>query len=145
MNFWIILLIIFIILVAIMIGLYFFGKKIEKRNEANQQAIEASSQVVSMLIIDKKRMKLKDANLPSIVLEQTPKYLRRSKVPIVKAKVGPRIMSMMCDPKIFDVIPTKQEVKATVSGIYITDVKGKLLPKPKKLNWRQKLANKFAK
>lgn len=144
MNFWTILLIIFLILLAVMIGLYFFGKKIEKRNEANQQAIEASSQVVSMLIIDKKRMKLKDANLPSIVLEQTPKYLRRSKVPIVKAKVGPRIMSMMCDPKIFDVIPTKQEVKATVSGIYITDVKGKLLPKPKKLTWRQKLANKFS-
>ncbi len=144
MNFWIIFGIILLIMIAVLIGLYFFGKKIEKRNAANQEAIEASSQVISMLVIDKKKMKLKDANLPKIVLDQTPKYLRRSKVPIVKAKVGPRVMTMMCDPKVFDVIPLKQEVKATVSGIYITNVKGKLLPKPTKLTWRQKLANKYS-
>lgn len=145
MNWSLILLIVFLILLAIFIGLYIFGKKIEKRNAANQEAIEASSQTISMLVIDKKRMKLKEANLPKIVLEQTPKYLRRSKVPIVKAKVGPKILSMMCDPKVFDLIPVKQEVKATVSGIYITDVKGKLLPKPKKLSLRQKLINKVSK
>ena len=76
------------------------------------------------LIIDKKKMKLKEANLPSAVLENTPKYLRRTKVPVVKAKVGPRVMTLMCDVKIFDLIPIKKEVKATVSGIYITAVKG---------------------
>ena len=69
-------------------------------------------------------MKLKEANLPSAVLENTPKYLRRTKVPVVKAKVGPRVMTLMCDAKIFDLIPIKKEVKATVSGIYITAVKG---------------------
>ena len=41
-----------------------------------------------------------------------------------KAKVGPRVMTLMCDAKIFDLIPIKKEVKATVSGIYITAVKG---------------------
>ena len=45
-------------------------------------------------------MKLKDANLPKMVLEQTPKYLRGSKMPIVKAKIGPRIMTLMADPKV---------------------------------------------
>ena len=30
----------------------------------------------------------------------------------------------MCDAKIFDLIPVKKEVKAVISGIYITDVKG---------------------
>ena len=77
-----------------------------------------------MLIIDKKRMKLKDAGLPQIVLEQTPKLLRGSKLPIVKAKVGPQIMSLVCDEKIFDSVPVKKEVKAVVSGIYITEVRG---------------------
>ena len=52
------------------------------------------------------------------------KYLRRSKVPVVKAKVGPRIMTLMCDAQIYPLIPVKKEVKATVSGIYITGVKG---------------------
>ena len=69
-------------------------------------------------------MKLKEANLPKIVLDQTPRYLRGSKVPIVKAKIGPKVMSLVCDAKIFDLIPVKKEVKAVISGIYITDVKG---------------------
>ena len=77
-----------------------------------------------MLIIDKKRMKIKDAGLPSLVLEQTPKLLRNSKLPVVKAKVGPQIMTLICEEKIFDAVPVKKEVKAVVSGIYITDVKG---------------------
>ena len=81
-------------------------------------------QTVSMLIIDKKRMKLKEAGLPQAVLDQTPKLLRGSKLPIVKAKVGPQIMSLICDEKIFDSVPVKKEVKAEVSGIYITGVKG---------------------
>lgn len=64
------------------------------------------------------------AGFPSIVLESTPKYLRRSKVYVVKAKVGPKIMTFMCDDKVFPLIPVKKEVKATVSGIYITAVRG---------------------
>ena len=57
-------------------------------------------------------MKLKDAGLPAVVLENTPKYLRRSKVPVVKAKVGPKVMTLMCDASIYDLIPVKKEVKA---------------------------------
>ena len=56
--------------------------------------------------------------------ENTPKYLRRSKVPVVKAKVGPKIMTLMCDAQVYPLIPVKKEVKATISGIYITAVKG---------------------
>jgi hypothetical protein len=77
-----------------------------------------------MLVIDKKKLKLKDAGLPAAVLEQTPKYMRRAKLPIVKAKIGPQILSLISDAAIFDSIPVKKEVKATISGIYITDVKG---------------------
>lgn len=76
------------------------------------------------MIIDKKRMKIKDSGLPQAVINQTPKLMRGSKLPIVKAKVGPQIMSLVSDDKIFDSIPVKKEVKAVVSGIYITDVKG---------------------
>lgn len=82
------------------------------------------AQSMSMLIIDKKRMRLKDSGLPQTVIDQSPKILRRSKVPIVKAKIGPRVMTLMCDEAIFDQVPVKKEVKAVVSGIYITAVKG---------------------
>ena len=120
----IILLIVLAVLIIALVVLYFLGKKAQKRQEQQQQQIDAMKQTVSMLIIDKKRMKMKDSGLPQAVLEQTPKMMRRAKLPIVKAKVGPQIMSLVCDEKIFDSVPVKKEVKAVVSGIYITDVKG---------------------
>ena len=123
-TFTIVLLVILIVLIFACVVLYFLGKKAEKRQAEQQEQLDAVAQTVSMLIIDKGKMRMKDAGLPAIVLENTPKYLRRSKVPVVKAKVGPKIMTLMCDAQIYPLIPVKKEVKATVSGIYITAVKG---------------------
>lgn len=129
------LLVITVVLIIGIVVLYFLGKRAQKKQEEQQAQIEAMKQRISMLIIDKKRMKIKDSGLPQAVIQQTPRLLRGSKLPIVKAKVGPQIMTLVCDEKIYDMIPTKKEVKATVSGIYITDVKGlhgKPLPVPQK-------------
>lgn len=112
------------ILIAALVFLYFWGKRMEKKQAENEEQLKAMAQRVTMLVIDKKRMKLKDAGFPAAVLESTPKYLRRAKVAVVKAKVGPKIMTFMCQEQIFPLVPVKKEVKATVSGIYITDVKG---------------------
>lgn len=120
----IVLLVILIVLIIACVALYFFGKKAEKRQAEQKEQLDAVKQTVSMLIIDKGKMRLKDAGLPQMVIDNTPKYLRRSKVPVVKAKVGPRVMTLMCDAEIYPLIPVKKEVKATVSGIYITAVKG---------------------
>lgn len=120
----IVLLVILVILIIAVIALYFVGKKAQKKQAEQQEQMEAMKQTVSMLIIDKKRMKIKDSGLPQSVIDQTPKMMRGSKLPIVKAKVGPQIMSLVCDEKIFDKVPVKKEVKASVSGIYIVDVKG---------------------
>ena len=124
MKLWMVLLIILVILVIVLAVLYFLGKKAQKKQEAQQAQIEAAKQTVSMLIIDKKRMPLKEAGLPQVVIEQTPKMMRRMKLPVVKAKVGPRIMTLVSDEKIFDLIPVKKEVKAEISGIYIVGVRG---------------------
>ena len=118
----IVLLVILVILIAALIGLYFFGKKAQKKQEEQQAQIEATKQTVSMLVIDKKRMPLKESGLPQMVIEQTPKLMRRSKLPIVKAKIGPKIA--IADEKVFDLIPLKKEIKAEVSGLYIVGVKG---------------------
>ena len=155
MKVWQVLLIILVILIAVLVALYFLGKRAQKKQDENQAQIEAAKQTVNMLIIevsllviDKKKMKLKDAGFPQIIVDNTPKYLRRSKVPVVKAKIGPRIMTMVADEKIFDLIPLKKEVKATISGIYITDVRGVRgpleQPKPKE-KFFQRMKNKIAK
>lgn len=120
----IVLLVILVILIIACIVLYFLGKRAQKKQEEQREQLEATKQTVSMLIIDKGHVRLRDAGFPPIVLESTPKYLRRSKVPVVKAKVGPKVMTLMCDSEVYPLIPVKKEVKATVSGIYITGVKG---------------------
>lgn len=119
-----IFLIIVLILIALFALLYFLGKKAQKKQAEQQELLQANKQTVSMLIIDKKRMKLRDAGLPQMILDQTPKAMRGAKLPIIKAKVGPQIMSLICDEKIFDAVPVKKEVKASVSGIYVLGVKG---------------------
>lgn len=119
-----IFLIIVFIIIALFALLYFLGKKAQKKQAEQQELLQANKQTVSMLIIDKKRMKLRDAGLPQMILDQTPKAMRGAKLPIIKAKVGPQIMSLICDEKIFDAVPVKKEVKASVSGIYVLGVKG---------------------
>ena len=120
---WKVLLVILVILVIILAVLYYFGNKMQKKQAENQAQLDAMAQTVSMLIIDKKRLKVKDSGLPSMVIDQTPKYLRWSKMPIVKAKVGPKIMSLVADEKVFELLPVKKEVKVVVIGIYITAIK----------------------
>ena len=120
----IVMLVVLVVLIAALVALSIYGKKLQERQEQSQQELEYASQNVSLLVIDKKRMKLKEAGLPQLILDQTPKYMRGRKVPIVKAKIGPKIMSFICDEKIFEVIPVKKEVRAMISGIYIMGVKG---------------------
>ncbi len=145
MDTWVIVLIVVaVVLIALIAVLYFLGKKAQKKQAQQQEMLEANKQTVSMLIIDKKRMRLKDAGLPQMVLDQTPKLMRRSKLPIVKVKVGPQIMSLICDEKIFDTVPVKKEVKAVVSGIYVLSVKGlhgkiEVQPAKKKSRFRRAL------
>lgn len=116
--------IITVLLIGALVALTIYGKKLQDRQEKSQQELQAAAQSMSLLVIDKKRIKLKESGLPQLVIDQTPKRFRGQKVPIVKAKIGPRIMSLMCDEKIFEQIPVKKEVRAMVSGIYIMSVKG---------------------
>ena len=128
-------LIVLAILAVLLIVLVIVGRNLQKKQEASNGQMEAMAQTMSMLVIDKKMMKLKDANLPKVVLEQTPKYLRGSKVPVVKVKAGPNIMNLISDAKIFDKIPVQTQVKAKVSGIYIMEILGsrsKVVEEPKK-------------
>ena len=143
----IVLLIILVILIAILIALYFLGKRLEARQAQSDAQIQSMKQPMTLLVIDKKRLRLKEAGLPDQVIQQTPWYAKRSKVPVVKAKVGPQFINFICDEKIFDSVPVKKQVKAMVSGIYIVEVKGirgslQTDGEPKKKSWIEQLQEK---
>ncbi|HIT67603.1 MAG TPA: hypothetical protein IAB61_10255 [Candidatus Merdisoma merdipullorum] len=119
----IVLIVVIVVLIALLVALYIFGRKAQRRQALQKEQMDAVAQTVSMLIIDKKKMKISESGLPSQVIEQTPKLFRWNKLPIVKAKVGPKIMTLACDAQVFEVLPVKREVKVVVSGIYISAVK----------------------
>lgn len=127
-------LIVLVVLAVIFVVLYIVGRKAEKKATSQREMMESQAQSMSFFVIDKKKVKLSEANLPKVVVEQTPKYLRRAKLPILKVKVGPKVMSLICDDKIYPNILPKQEVKAQVSGIYVISAKRIRgpLPEPKK-------------
>lgn len=145
MSPWTVMLICVLIVIAVFAGMYFWGRKLQKKQSGQREQLEAAAQNMTMLIIDKKRLKLKDAGLPKMVVDQTPKYLRGSKVPVVKAKIGPKILTLLADEEIFDQIPVKAEIKARVSGLYIISVnnfRNAPVEKPAKQGFMSKLRKK---
>ncbi len=110
-----------VLLIAVLV-LFLLGKRAEKKQDDQEKMMKENEQIVNVFVIDKKKMRLKDAGLPQVVLEQSPKLAKMAKLPIVKVKAGPRVMNLIADNKIWDQIVPKQDIKATVSGIYITKV-----------------------
>ena len=139
---------ILIIIAVIFAVLYFVGKKMQKKQAASAHMIQQNKQTISALIIDKKRTRITQANMPKSVMNEVPKRMRFQKVPLVKIKVGPQIITMFTDKNTFEALPVKKIVKLEVSGGYIlgytTQKKGeKKVEFERKLTWREKLANKL--
>ena len=147
MPWWLIMIIVIVVALAIMFVLYRVGDKLQKKQSAQREQMVEAAQPMNMLIIDKKMLPMKDAGLPKMVMEQTPKRYQKAKLPIAKVKVGPQIMNMICDDAIFDELPTRGEVKAMVSGMYILSVKslrGPALTAPPKVGFFQRMKNKIS-
>ena len=90
-----------VMLIAVIV-LFFVGKKLDKKQKEQQDMLDSNRQTISMLVIDKKKVRFKDAGFPQSVVDQAPKLSRFMKVPVVKAKVGPQLVTMIADEKIFD-------------------------------------------
>ncbi len=140
-----------VLLVAVIV-LYFVGKRLEKRQAAQKEQIDAAAQQITLFILKKDKKRLKDAGLPPIVMEQANAFMKRAKLPIVHAKIvganvnGSKMMTFIADDAIYPLIPEKKEVKATVSGLYITGVKalrGQLEKPQGKKKLGQRLRDKY--
>ena len=149
MNTFLNVLLIIAIIAAIVLGvMYYFGRKMEKRQVEQQSMIDAAKQTVTIMAIDKKKMKMSESGMPQEAIDAVPWYAKRMKVPVVKVKIGPKIMTMLADEKAFAQLPLKTEAKVVISGLYITDIKyvrGGIPPLPKKKTFGQKVKGIFKK
>lgn len=124
MQWWEILILVLVVVTITLGVLYFLGKRMQKKVDSQQSLINQSKQTISVLVIDKKKMRIQDSNLPKMVQDQVPRYLRWRKLPMVKAKIGPKIQTLLCDEKVYKELPLKKVVKVDVAGMYIVAMKG---------------------
>lgn len=135
-----IIIIVAIVIVAILGGLYYLNKKSMRRMIQAQDFIDQNRMTVQIFVIDKKQEKPSPTNLPKSVYEQMPKSTRMRKANLVKAKVGPQIVTLMCDKPVFDVLPVKKSIKVDLAGMYIITVTGMNLADKKKKTFTEKIS-----
>jgi len=121
---WNILLVVSIIAIVVVGVLYFLNKWAGKRTVQQQDMIQQHKQTVSIYVIDKKKDKITNANFPKAMADQIPRSAKIMKMPLVKVKVGPQIMTMVCDAAVFNALPLKKTVTVEVAGAYIVGMKG---------------------
>ena len=136
------------IIAVILVVLYFLGKRLQKKQAESQALIDQNRQFIQAYIIDKKKAKITEANFPKSVIDQMPKRYRFIKMPLVKIKAGPQIVTMFCDKPVFEAIPLKTSFRLEVSGGYIlgfsTQKKGeKKIVFERKKTWRDKINDKL--
>ena len=132
MTFGDIVIIISVIVVIVIALMYHFGKKNYAKNLEAQSFINQYKTVTPILVIDKRLEKPSLQNLPKNIYEKLPKTAHIRKMPIVKAKVGPQITTLLCDKNVYDVLPNKKTIKVELAGIYISRVIGMNLEDKKK-------------
>ena len=140
MTFGDIVIIISVIVVIIIALMYHFGKKNYAKNLEAQSFINQYKTVTPILVIDKRFEKPSPQNLPKYIYEKLPKTSHIRKMPIVKAKVGPQITTLLCDKNVYDVLPSKKTIKVELAGIYISRVIGMNLEDKKKKTFREKVS-----
>ena len=119
----IILIILAVVAVLGLLFFWFYKKKVVPKMDEYNSMLQANKMTVSIFVIDKMKDKLANQNMPKVVLEQTPKMLRNKKIPLVKAKIGPQIQTLIADEKVYNSIPVKKMVKVDLAGMYIINIK----------------------
>lgn len=106
------------------VAFYMFSKWSYKKMGEHQELIERTRQSATIFVIDKSRGRLKPGVLPKAVTDQMPRSAKLLKMNFIKAKVGPQIVTLVCDNNIYKAIPLKKNIKVEVSGIYISSMQG---------------------
>jgi hypothetical protein len=113
-----------LVLSGLAFGLFKLNQWALRKNDEQQKLIASAKQQANIFVIDKKKEKLSNANLPKNIYDKIPKLQRSLKLPLVKAKVGSQITTLVTDKKIFEKLPLKKNVQVEIAGIYIVSLKG---------------------
>jgi len=116
-------LILAVVVAGIVAGYFYLKKKMQKKVDDQQDLVDQHKVATSILVLEKRKDRVSNANMPKAVIDQIPKIYKVRKVPIVKAKIGPQVMDLLCDEDIFDKLPKGKTVRVDLAGIFIAGIK----------------------
>ena len=122
MEWWMLYIILAIIIGLLVAGYFFLKKKMQKKMDTQKELVDQHKVAATILVIEKRMDKINNANIPKGVIEQIPKIYKLKKVPIVKAKIGPQVMDLLCEEDIFNKLPEKKTVNVEMAGIFIAGI-----------------------
>ena len=122
MEWWILYIILAVIVVLLVAGYFFLKKKMGRKMSAQKELVDQHKISTTILILEKRMDKVTNANIPKGIIDQIPKIYKLRKVPIVKAKIGPQVMDLLCEEDVFDKLPEKKSVKVDIAGIFIAGI-----------------------
>jgi len=122
-KWWILYIILGVVIAAIVAGWFFLKKRMEQKVSLQKDLVDQHKIATSILILEKRMDKVSNANIPKSVIAQIPKIYKFRKVPIVKAKIGPQVMVLLCDEDIFNKLPERKSVNVELAGIFIAGIK----------------------
>jgi len=122
---WVLYIIILVVIVAVVIGFKIFKKRMQKRIDTQKELVDQHKVTTTIFIIDKKKGKIGDSNLPKSVIDQIPRLYKIRKVPLITAKVGPQIVTLLSEENVYDLLPVKKNVRVDIAGIFIVSINEK--------------------
>jgi hypothetical protein len=105
------------------VGFYFLRKNLKQKVNDQQSLVNQHKVATSILVLEKRKDRVTNANMPKSVIDQIPKIYKIRKVPLVKAKIGPQVMDLLCDEAVFEKLPLRKTVRVDLAGIYIAAIK----------------------
>ena len=119
-----IMLIVIVAVVVIAGALYLLNRWAAKRMSTQQDMVEKTKQSASIYVIDKKHDKAANVHLPKAVQDSMPRTAKIMKMYFIKAKIGPQIVTLMCEKSVYNALDVKKTFQVEIAGIYIASVKG---------------------
>lgn len=125
MPVWVVYVIGAVVIIAAVVGFKIFQKRMQKKVAQQKVLVDQHKITTSIFVIEKKMGKLADSKLPKAVIDQVPRLYKLRKVPLITAKVGPQIVTLLSEEDVYKALPVKKTVRVDVAGIFIVAINEK--------------------
>lgn len=144
MTFADIMLLTIIIVAVVVAGFFFLNRWAYKKMDEQQAVINQQKMTQNAYIIDKKHDKITNVHMPKVVMDNLPRRAKLMKMYFAQVKIGPQILTLICDKNVYNALPLKKSVKIEIAGLYIVNVIGMKSAEEMKAKAKEKKAKEKA-